>query len=174
MTSKSTAGRGSSARRSQFRRSLKARANAERSFSEIAADWMTDRFGRMFFLWANVLFFAGWILANSGKVGSGSPFDPYPFGFLTFVVSLEAIILSIVVIISQNRQARVADLREEMDFYINMVAEQEVTKILKLLELLLEKQGVNFSHDPELRKMIEPIPEEEIEEQFKKEMAELS
>ena len=50
------------------------------------------------------------------------PFDPYPFGFLTMVVSLEAIILAILVLISQNRASRVDDIREEIDLQVNIIA----------------------------------------------------
>jgi uncharacterized membrane protein len=160
------------ARSSQLRKSLKARTNAERKFSERAADWMTSQFGSVLFLVANLVFFVIWIMGNVGVFGSSEVIDPYPFGLLTLVVSLEAIVLSIVVIISQNRQARVADLREEVDFYINLVAEREVTKILSLLGMLLKKQGVDLTNDPEVKKMMEPISAEEIEEQFKKEMEE--
>jgi len=161
-----------SIRSSRFRKSLKARADATRNFPERAADWMTYKFGTVLFLALNVLFFLIWILANVGIFGKSEALDPYPFGLLTLIVSLEAIVLSIVVIISQNRQARIADLREEMDFYINLVSEREVTKILKLLGVLLEKHGIDLSHDPEIRKMMQPISAEEIEEQFKKEILE--
>lgn len=155
----------------EIRKSMKARANAERRFSEKAADWMTARFGTVLFLTMNIAFFALWILANLGVFGSFQ-IDPYPFGMLTLLVSLESIVLSIAVIISQNRQAKIADVREEMDFYINLVAEREITKILKLVELLLKKNGVDFSHDPELQKMLQPLSAEEIEAQYKKEIEE--
>src|SRR5262245_45669196 len=69
-------------------------------------------------------------------------FDPYPFTFLTMVVSLEAIFLSIFVLISQNRMAHQADRRAHLDLQINLLAEQENTMMLRMLEQLCERQGI--------------------------------
>jgi len=61
-------------------------------------------------------------------------FDPFPFSFLTMVVSLEAIFLAIFVLISQNRMARLADHRAHLDLQVNLRAEQEITTTLKLVQ----------------------------------------
>ena len=98
------------------------------------------------------------------------PFDPFPFSLLTTIVSLEAIILAIFVLISQNRTAKVDDLREETHLQINLIAEKEITKVMKMLAILLEKQGVDLSQDPELKKLLKPVSEEEIERRLEKEI----
>src|SRR5688572_376049 len=90
-------------------RSLKATADAKRTYAEKFADWITSVSGSITFLVVNVLIFGGWIVVNVGMVPGIEPFDPYPFGFLTMCVSLEAIILAILVLISQNREARIGD-----------------------------------------------------------------
>lgn len=150
--------------------SIRAKANARRSHSEKFADWMTDVFGTIEFLWFNIIWFALWLLINSNLVPFIPVFDPYPFGVLTMIVSLEAIALAVIVLISQNRAARISELREEIDIQVNMIVETEVTKIMKLMAILLEKNGVSISSDPELKKMLEPMDIERIEGEIEKQI----
>ncbi|OGI94966.1 hypothetical protein A3A03_02220 [Candidatus Nomurabacteria bacterium RIFCSPLOWO2_01_FULL_40_18] len=150
--------------------SIKAGADFRRTRAERIADWMTSHFGSMTFLILNVVFFILWIVVNVGGVNGISAFDPYPFNLLTMVVSLEAIILAVFVLISQNRTSKVDDLREETHLQLNLVSEREVTKLIKMVILLLEKQGVDLSQDPELKKMLRPFSESEIERKMEKEI----
>ena len=150
--------------------SIKAKADAKRTLSEKVADWMTSRFGSMSFLLGNSLFFLVWILINTNQIDGVSAFDPFPFILLTTIVSLEAIILAIFVLISQNRTEKVDDLREEVHLQINLIAEKEITKIMKMMALLLEKHGIDLSEDPELKKLLKPTSEEEIEKRLEKEI----
>ena len=62
------------------------------------------------------------------------------------------------------------DLREETDLQLNLIAEKEITKVIKLLALLLEKQGIDLTQDPELKKMLRPLSEEEIQKKLEKEI----
>ena len=78
-----------------------------------------------------VLFFIVWLLMNTGKISGIVPFDPFPFPLMTTMVSLEAIILTLIVLMSQNRQSFISSLREEIDMQVNIVAEKEITKILR-------------------------------------------
>ncbi len=151
-------------------RSIKAKADAKRTGSERLADWMTGTFGSMTFLILNTVFFLTWILINTGNINGIEPFDPFPFNLLTTVVSLEAIFLAIFVLISQNRTVKVDDLREEIHLQINLIAEKEITKIGQMLVLLLEKQGIDLSNDPDLKQLLRPISEEEIERKLEKEI----
>jgi len=151
-------------------RSIKAKADAKRTTTERVADWMTSRFGGMTFLSLNILVFVFWILINTNQIEGISPFDPFPFSLLTTIVSLEAIILAIFVLISQNRNSKIDDLREETHLQINLIAEKEITKVMKMIAILLEKQGVDLSQDPELKKLLRPISEEEIEKRLEKEI----
>lgn len=151
-------------------KSIKAKADAKRTVAEKVADYMTLNFGSMTFLFINALLFIVWVLINTGFFTLIPIFDPFPFNFLTTFVSLEAIILAIFVLISQNRSMRVDDLREETHLQINLITEKEITKLMKMMAILLEKNGVDLSADPELKKMLRPISEEEIEKRLEKEI----
>src|ERR671919_2473569 len=94
----------------------------ERTPEQRMADTITSFSGRMKFIYLHIVWFTVWILWNSGLFGL-QPFDPFPFGLLTMIVSLEAIFLSTFVLISQNRQAARADLRAELDFATNLRSE---------------------------------------------------
>ena len=113
-----------------------------RSLEERVSDRITTFAGSMSFVYLHSAWFGVWILVNLGILaaalgGALQPFDPFPFGLLTMVVSLEAIYLSTFVMISQNRQAAIADRRAEMDYEVNVRAEAEICKILSLLEALV-------------------------------------
>lgn len=156
-------------RRRHIIKSLKAQADARRSAPERFADLLTDYFGTVWFLIINLAWFAVWVVWNLGLVPSLAPFDPFPFGLLTMVVSLEAIALAIIVLISQNRASRIDDLREEIDLQINTVAEEEVTKIIQLQLKLLEKNGVTID-DPEIAQMVHPLSSADIERRLEREL----
>jgi uncharacterized membrane protein len=139
---------------------LKARANAERTPGQRLADRMTEGFGSSAFLVFNTIWFIVWIGWNALSIPR---FDPFPFSMLTMVVSLEAIFLSIFVLIAQNRSAKIDELRAEVDLQVNLIAESELTKLLELVAKLAEKQGIDISNDKELREMITPTNLEKIE-----------
>lgn len=138
-----------------------AEMNRKRSMSERVADFLTDSFGTIAFFNVNLVLFALWIFTNSNVIPGFTPFDPYPYGMLTMVVSLEAIFLSIIVLISQNRAAKIADLREELDFQVNVTAEQEITQILRMIErvekklLVKELDGKNLSQMKEMLDLVD-------------------
>lgn len=150
--------------------SIKAKAKSKRTTPEKIADWMTSSFGSVTFLIINIVIFTIWILVNTGKIKGIAIFDPFPFNLLTTSVSLEAIVLAIFVLMSQNRDSKVDDLREETHLQINLIAEKEITKTMKMLAILLEKHGIDLSKDPELKKLLKPLSEEEIEKKLEKEI----
>ncbi len=150
-------------------KSFKAKADAKRTPSEKFADLLTIKFGTVMFLVLNVIWFVAWILINTNMIPAIEPFDPFPFGLLTMIVSLEAIMLAIIVLISQNREAHVSELREEIELQLNTVVEGEVTKLISLMAILLEKQGVKID-DPELKKMLKPIDSAEMIRQLEVEL----
>jgi uncharacterized membrane protein len=114
---------------------------ARRSFSDRAADAITAFCGSMNFVWTHVAWFGAWLFVNTRPAWQ---FDPFPFPFLTLVVSLEAIFLATFILISQNRQARVGDRRNLLDLQIDLLAEQENTKLLTMLTRIAEKVGVEM------------------------------
>lgn len=150
-------------------KSFKAKADARRTPSEKFADFLTAKFGSVVFLSLNVVWFVVWIVINTGMIPSIEPFDPFPFGLLTMIVSLEAIALAVIVLISQNREARISELREEIELQLNIAADNELTKIINLMALLLEKQGVDIS-DPEIKKLLKPINSAELVRQLEEEL----
>lgn len=132
-------------------------------------DRITDKIagfsGSITFLLINVFFFAVWLFLNS-RISGIKPFDPFPYVLLTSIVSLEAIILSIFVLISQNRQSRITDLRQEVDLQINIISEEEITKVIHLIAGLYSALKINVQEDPELKKMLEPTDWDEIEKRL--------
>ncbi len=101
--------------------------------------------------------FAMWIGINTGLFTRIKPFDPFPFNFLTLVVSLEAIFLTLFVLISQNELTRLTDRRAHLDLQVNLLAERELTVMLKMLFGLSERQGLC---DDELRAQVRELLEE--------------
>ena len=92
------------------------------------ADWIAWFSGSMPFLLINTLWFIAWIAVNVLPLGVRT-FDPYPFGLLTMIVSLEAIFLSCFVLISQNRQAEKDHVRSDVEYEVNIKAELEVAHL---------------------------------------------
>jgi len=135
----------------QLIQTFKSRFNKERKWYDKFADFMTEKFGTVWFFTLNFIWFIGWVVWNN--IPGLPQFDPYPHNFLTMVVSLEAIFLSVIVLISQNRQAKIADLREEIDFNINVRSEQEITKMLNLLDEIHDHLGMENDDDVELNDM---------------------
>ena len=108
------------------------------------------------------MWFVAWVLANSG-VAHLRAFDPFPFGLLTLIVSLEAIFLSIFVLMAQQRESAIAELREELSLQVSLRVEQEVTKTLQLVAGLYTRMGHRVSDDPELHHMLQPLDVKGIE-----------
>lgn len=141
-------------RRKQFFRSLEAKSLRSRSTLTQIADSLTSICGSTPFLIFHLFFFACWIIVNTGGFPFIKPYDPFPFGLLTMIVSLEAIFLSIFVLVSQNRSSHISTLREEIELRLNSIAEEEITKILELLAEMRREMGIN-KEDPELARMLE-------------------
>lgn len=151
-------------------KSLKAKYRVKRTLVEKITDLMTTSFGSITFLLFNLGLFVVWILINIGVIPFIKPFDLFPFGLLTMIVSLEAIILSIFVLISQNRASKIDDLREEIDLQVDLVTEAELTKLIKLNVLFLKKNGIDLSQDKELHEMLKPLDEAKIERSLVKQL----
>lgn len=156
-------------RTGEVTQSLTARANEHRSFAERIADRMTRTIGSISFFVASIVAVVSWIVLNSGLIPGLEPFDPYPFGLLTMTVSLAGLLLPVLVLMSQNRAAKIADLREEVDLQVDVITEQELTKLLELMVLLLEQHGVDLSHDRTLQAMLRPLDPSHLEHQLEAE-----
>ena len=100
------------------------------------ADWIADFSGSIPFLGIHFVIFFVWIAANLGWIPGVPLFDPYPFGLLTMAVSLEAIFLSVFVLLSQNRQADKDRIRADVDYGVNLKAELEVAHLHEKMDHL--------------------------------------
>jgi len=149
-------------------KSFKAKADAKRTFAEKVADYMTAKFGSIRFLTLNVIWFTIWIAINTNLTPWVDPFDPFPFGLLTTIVSLEAIMLAIFVLISQNRESKINDVREEVDLQLDIITEEEITKLLEMAEKLMNKNGIATASDTMLKEMLEPTNAARIEKSIEK------
>jgi uncharacterized membrane protein len=121
---------------------LEEEALRERSLINRVSDVVTRFAGSGMFIVLHVIWFVAWILLNTNAIGEIQPFDPFPFTFLTMLVSLEAIFLSIFVLVSQNRITRQGDRRAHLDLQINLLAEQENTMMLHMLRSICEHHGI--------------------------------
>jgi uncharacterized membrane protein len=116
-----------------------------RSKAEQLADWIACTAASAPVLVLHVFWFGAWIAINTGLLPAVTPFDPFPFPFLTMTVSLEAIFLALFVLASQNRLARQADKRSHLDLQIDLLAEREMTAVVQLLHDIARHLNVDTS-----------------------------
>lgn len=146
--------------RSAFR-AVKAQHAAGRTRMEIVADRLTAWASSTWFWLVHVAWFLLWVVWNAGAMLGA--FDPFPFGLLTMIVSLEAIFLSIFVLMTQQRESAIGELREELSLQVNLRIEEEVTKSLHLLSGLYTRLGQTLAQDEELQAMLQPLDPSAIE-----------
>ena len=146
-------------------RAIKVQRAAQRSWIEVIADALNVFAASTAFFVLHTIWFVVWVLWNTGTLGFRT-FDPYPFGLLTMVVSLEAIVLSIFVLMAQKRESAIAELREEMSLQVALRLEQEVTKTLQLVAGLYTRLGHKVAEDDELHEMLQPLNVEAIEREL--------
>jgi uncharacterized membrane protein len=143
---------------------LRAKAARERGLQSRIADAITSFSGRMIFAYVHVVWFGIWILLNTGRFGV-RPFDPFPYGLLTMVVSLEAIFLSTFVLISQNRLGEETERRADLDLHIGLLTEHELTRVLQMLDAIQDKLGIVDHENSELADLeMETKPEDVLAE----------
>jgi uncharacterized membrane protein len=129
--------------------------DAQKRSQDRLADKLTQFSGNMWFVYLHAVWFAWWVADNQRWI-PGITFDPFPFGLLTLIVSLEAIFLSTFVLISQNRAAAIADMRADIDLQIDLLAEYEITQLLRLVAAIGQKLDVVGCDTPELSELIQP------------------
>ena len=143
---------------------LRLRAARARGVQDRLADAITAVSGRMAFVYMHIVWFGLWFLLNTGRFGV-PPFDPFPYGLLTMVVSLEAIFLATFVLISQNRLSADAEHRADLDLHIGLLTEHELTRVLQMLDIMQDKMGIENHADSELADLeMETRPEDVLAE----------
>ncbi|HEX3247838.1 MAG TPA: DUF1003 domain-containing protein [Pyrinomonadaceae bacterium] len=143
---------------------LEETAREQRTPTDRLAEMIARFCGSMTFVWVHVVWFGGWILWN---VIPGLPHvDPFPFTFLTLIVSLEAIFLSTFILISQNQDSRISERRSHLDLQLNLLSEQENTKMIVMLHAIAAKVGADVPEDPHLEALSEKTEPERLIEQI--------
>lgn len=112
-------------------RNVKQMIENKKTRTDRISDKITQFCGNIHFIYLHIIWFGAWLLYN---FLAKDPFDSYPFGMLTLIVSLEAIILATFILISQNRQGEITNLRSEADYQIDLRAEKKVAEILAILK----------------------------------------
>jgi uncharacterized membrane protein len=143
---------------------LEEAAKEQRTKTELIAERIAQFCGSMRFVWVHVIWFSGWIFFN--LMPGIKHIDPFPFTFLTLVVSLEAIFLSTFILISQNHDTQISERRNHLDLQINLLSEQENTKMIQMLQAIADKVGVDLSHDSDLEQLRQETQPERLVEQI--------
>ena len=125
---------------------LRIKAVREQRLQDRIANAMTTFSGSMVFFYVHIVWFCAWFFLNSGHAGV-TPFDPYPYGFLTMVVSLEAIFLATFVLISQNLLAKEASRLTDLGLQTGLLTEHELTRVLQMLRAIQTKIGISNDED---------------------------
>lgn len=133
------------------------------SRGEAIAESLTCFFGSTPFIWIHLCWFTIWITLN--VLPHVHHWDQFPFSFLTLTVSLEAIFLTIFILMAQNRQGELADQRNKLDLQINLLAEQESSKTIAMLEAIMKRLGIPID-DPEIAAFATPTHPERVLEQI--------
>ena len=120
----------------------------QRTVGERVADGFAAVVGSWTFIIVQSVLLAAWVALN--VIAWQHRWDPYPFILLNLALSFQAAYASPIIMMSQNRQARIADRRNQLDLQINLLAEQESTETLRLLRRLCEKAGIEPDEDGKL------------------------
>ena len=128
---------------------LRLKAARGQGLQDRIAGAITTFSGRMVFLYLHVIWFCVWIALNTGRIGV-RPFDPFPYGLLAVVVSLEAIFLSTFVLISQNLLGREAERIADLGLQTGLLTEHELTRVLRMLRAIQDKMGITNDEDSDL------------------------
>jgi uncharacterized membrane protein len=144
--------------------SLEEAAKEQRTTTDRLAEKIAKFCGSMTFVWVHVIWFGGWILWN--VIPGLRHVDPFPFTFLTLIVSLEAIFLSTFILISQNQDSRISERRSHLDLQLNLLSEQENTKMIVMLHAIAEKVGADLTQDPHLDALSEETEPQRLIEQI--------
>jgi uncharacterized membrane protein len=126
---------------------LEAEALQGRTAIERASDSIVKLTGSLTFLLLQALLLLVWIAVNLHLIRGVKAFDPFPFGILALVVAGESVFLTTFVLISQNRMGRQSERRSHLDLQVSMLAEQELTTALQMLQKLCQHAGVDVKAD---------------------------
>jgi uncharacterized membrane protein len=141
---------------------------AQRQMEEKALGWqerlaeaITRFSGSMLFVYLHVLLYGSWIAINLGWMPALRPFDP-SFVILAMEASVEAIFLSTFILITQNRMMTLADRRADLNLQISLLAEHEITRLIKMVAEMAGRMGLRTAEDPELTELAQDVRPEKV------------
>ena len=149
---------------------LEQQALARRTKAETVGDLVAFHAGRLWFMLVHFFLFVVWMLWNSSFVPYGYKFDPAPYPALTTLLSLESIFLSLFILMSQNRSNKRAEERAHLDLQINLLAEDEATKMLRMLQALCAVHKLPEAEDPEVKDLLRQTDPAALAEQLEREL----
>jgi len=123
------------------------------------ADKITGWAGSMGFVYIHIVWFTLWIMANDGFFGLKYIFDPFPYGLLTMIVSLEAIFLATFIMLSQNISGQKSELRAEHDYQVNLETEKNVAELLILMKEMRRESELKHETIDDIKETVEEIAE---------------
>jgi uncharacterized membrane protein len=135
---------------------LERQAHAASSWSEKVSDAISAFAGSLWFVLCHLLVFTGWATWNA-VAPAALRFDPYPYGLLTFIVSMEGVLIATFVLIAQNRMSAHSNRRDHLNLQVDLLAEQEMTIVLRMLRRISERLSIDMenSDDRQAEKLAE-------------------
>ena len=135
-----------------------------RTWADMLADAIAEFTGTIWFVALHLVWFGLWASVNTGLLPVMRAFDPYPFQLLCMIVSMEGVLLATFVLIKQNRMGYLSDRRAHLDLQINLLAEREVTRVLRLTEQIAQRMQLpsgqpagELARDTEVEVLMEEI-----------------
>jgi uncharacterized membrane protein len=118
--------------------------------------------GTQYFVTSQIIMVAGWIGLNTARATGPWAFDDYPFPLLSIVLAFEAVLLASCVLMRQNAIDQTSERRNHLDLQINLLAEEEATRSLDLLQRIADRLGVPFEKDSKSKELANETPVDEI------------
>jgi uncharacterized membrane protein len=129
---------------------LERQALASSSWSGRVSDAISRFAGSLWFVLCHLAVFTAWAIWNA-TAPQQLRFDPYPYGLLTFMVSMEGVLIAAFVLIAQNRMAAQSDRRDHLNLQVDLLAEQELTLVLRMLRRIAERLDIKPDSNEESR-----------------------
>src|SRR3954447_22689237 len=129
---------------------LERKALAASSWSTRVSDAISRFAGSLWFVLCHLAAFTVWAGWNA-LAPQSLRFDPYPYGLLTFIVSLEGVLIATFVLITQNRMAAQSDRRDHLNLQVDLLAEQEMTLMLRMLRRISERLNIEPESEEQAR-----------------------
>lgn len=139
---------------------LRQQAEKDRTPDEHLADKITRFTGSMSFVYIHLILLCAWVIYNKGFIGI-KPVDPSFTGLMLFA-SVEAIFLSVFVLIRQNRMNHLADKRSNLDLQVSLLAEHEITLLITLVQAIAAKLNIEEAHNPEIEELMQQVNPEQV------------